>query len=164
VILPWVPPRFKNGSTKLLIIHLAVLAQFFWHIHSLTPFCVLLQSLLHLFPKHLSALKPSARSSSSELQVHFSEIACNPALRLMHPPPAFNHHFHIFTCFEFPLYGLTPGCPLPGGFRSLLLATKKGSFPYCLPMFDSSCFAGLPVLAKVVGLGIALFSFKVRPR
>jgi hypothetical protein len=40
-------------------------------------------------------------SSSSELQVHFSEIVCNPALRLMHPLPGFNHHFHIFTCFEF---------------------------------------------------------------
>jgi hypothetical protein len=41
-------------------------------------------------------------SSSSELQVHSSLIACNPALRLMHPLPAFNHHFHFFTCFEFP--------------------------------------------------------------
>jgi hypothetical protein len=33
--------------------------------------------------------------SSSELQVHSSEIACNPALRLMHPPPPFSY-FHLF--------------------------------------------------------------------
>lgn len=128
-------PRFQNGSTKLLIMHLAVLTQISSRVRSLTPFCVFLQSLLRLFPKHFlvgSALKPSAKIiSSSELQVHSSEIACNPALKLMHPLPAFNHHFRIFTGFEFPLHGFHSRCPFPDGFRSLLMAMTNGSFACC---------------------------------
>ena len=121
--------RFKNGSTKMLIMYLAVLTQSFWHTRSLTPYACFCRACCVFF-RSISLWGSSARSSSccSELQVHFSEIAFNRALGLVHPLPAFNHHFHLFTCFEFPVHGFhSPDArvPVSGWFQDSLVGNKK---------------------------------------
>jgi hypothetical protein len=56
------------------------------------------------------------------------------------------------------------GTPFPGSFGFLWSQQNKVISPNIDLRLVPSSLAGLPVLAKVVGLGIAPFSFKVVPK